>query len=561
MHALLTLLRHADVISDEQAQAAAELCEQKQLSPHDALQTLAICSYDALLSHISTLLHLPIANIEDYDYPTLCHELHLKEPIMHYQAIPVAKVDHELTLAVADPTDHHLQNEFQFSTGLNVQLVLSRHDHLQAAITQLYGQVPEPNTVTQTEHALSSLVAENEQLEQEELVSNQSPVSHVIDDIVCAAIDQKASDIHFEPYQDTYRIRFRCDGLLVEYQRLPVTLHRRFAARLKIMAQLDIAQRRLPQDGRIHYPNHPTESVDIRVSILPTQWGETIVLRLLPAQRPIDFADLGLLTRQFEAFHHALHQPQGFILVTGPTGSGKTQTLYSALMHINHPSLNISSVEDPIEISLPDINQVAVNPKVQLTFSTVLRALLRQDPDVILIGEIRDEETANIAINAAQTGHLVLATLHTNSTTEAIQRLQQMGVASYLVSASLQLIVAQRLVRRLCPECRQPYHPTPQECAQLGLTEQPTLYRANEHGCPRCHHGYKGRLAIFELLPSNDALCAAIHQQKSARDLASIAAETGMISLLQSATRHIVQGDTSLQECQRVIRSRQGTSA
>ncbi|MGO1296729.1 MAG: GspE/PulE family protein [Vibrio sp.] len=561
MHALLTLLHHANIISVEQAQEATELCAQKHLPPHEALQILAICSYDTLLSHISTLLHLPIANINDYDYPSLCQELQLKEPIMHYQALPVAKADHELTLAVADPTDQHLQNEFQFSTGLNVQLVLSRHDHIQTAIQQLYGHIAEPNPITQAEYALSSLVAENEQLEQEELISNQSPVSHVLDEILCAGIDKKASDIHFEPYQHTYRIRFRCDGLLIEHQQLPVALHRRFAARIKIMAQLDIAQKRLPQDGRLHYPNHPTETVDIRVSILPTQWGETIVLRLLAAQRPIDFAHLGLIPKQFEQFDHALHQPQGFILVTGPTGSGKTQTLYSALMHINHHSLNISSVEDPIEISLPEINQIAVNPKIKLDFSTVLRSLLRQDPDVILIGEIRDQETANIAINAAQTGHLVLATLHTNSTTEAIQRLQQMGVASYLVSASLQLIVAQRLVRRLCPECRQAYTPTRQECQQLAITEQQQLYRANEMGCHRCHHGYQGRLAIFELLPTSEALCEAIHQQKSARELAVIAAQSGMISLLQSATLHIVQGETSLQECQRVLSTRYGDSA
>ncbi|SJL85369.1 GspE/PulE family protein [Vibrio palustris] len=559
MHPLLMLLRHANLITHQQAEKAATLCDKKHLSPYQALKTLHIYSYDKLIAHISQLLHLPIANIEDYDYPSLCQELQLKEPIVHYQALPVAKVDQELILAVTDPTDQQLQNDFQFSTGLNVQLVLSRHDHIQAAIQALYGDSVKPQQQAQTEQVLSSLVAENEQLEQEELTNNQSPVSHVVDQILCAAIDHQASDIHFEPYQNTYRIRFRCDGLLLEHQHLPVTLHRRFAARLKIMAQLDIAQKRLPQDGRIHYTHHPSEAVDIRVSLIPTQWGEKIVLRLLPAQRPIAFERLGLTSLQYTQFQHALHQPQGFILVTGPTGSGKTQTLYSALMDINHPTLNISSVEDPIEISLPNINQIAINHKINLDFAMVLRSLLRQDPDVILIGEIRDKETADIAINAAQTGHLVLATLHTNSTTEAIQRLQQMGLASYLIGSSLQLIVAQRLVRRLCTECRRRYTPTQHERDILGINDQQPIYCANEVGCHACHYGYKGRIAIFELLPVDDELNEAIYQQKSARDLANIASQTGMVSLLQSAVHQVILGETSLQECQRVLVMAQGS--
>ncbi|HGP4137109.1 TPA: type II secretion system protein GspE [Enterobacter roggenkampii] len=381
-------------------------------------------------------------------------------------------------------------------------------------------------------------------------VSQTHSTVDVLNHTLQQAINQRASDIHIEPMEHACQIRLRIDGVLCPQPPLAAELANLLSARLKVLGDLDIAERRLPQDGQftIELANEP---VSFRIATLPCSGGEKIVLRLLhQVPQALEPKALGMNAEQLACFNAVLHQPQGLILVTGPTGSGKTVTLYSALQSRNTPDVNICSVEDPIEIPLAGLNQTQINPRAGLTFQNVLRALLRQDPDIIMVGEIRDGETAGIAINAAQTGHLVLSTLHTNSTTETLIRLEQMGVARWMISSALTMVIAQRLVRRLCPHCRR----ETREQAQLPRSVWPRpLPRWQPTGCDRCYHGFYGRVAIFEVLAIDNALRQAIASGAGTDVIEASARQAGMVSLFEHGCRAVEQGLTTIEELLRVL--------
>jgi type IV pilus assembly protein PilB len=384
---------------------------------------------------------------------------------------------------------------------------------------------------------------------------DDAPVVRFINQIIVQAINRGASDIHFEPYEKNYRVRFRQDGILDEIYKPPVAMAPRMAARLKIMAQLDIAERRVPQDGRLKLYLTKQRAIDFRVNTLPTMWGEKVVMRLLdPTSAQMGIEALGYEDHQKELFLNAIHKPQGMVLVTGPTGSGKTVSLYTALNILNTPAVNIATAEDPVEINLAGINQVNVNPKVGMTFANALRAFLRQDPDIIMVGEIRDLETAEIAIKAAQTGHMVLSTLHTNSAPQTLSRLMNMGVAPYNIASSVTLIIAQRLARRLCQYCKEEVKIPPEELINQGFREEElkelTIYKAV--GCDQCNHGYKGRVGVYEVLPVSEEIGRIIMESGNAMQIAEQARKEGVNDLRRSGLNKVSIGLTSLEEINRV---------
>ncbi len=402
---------------------------------------------------------------------------------------------------------------------------------------------------------------EDDELDTEELrnSSEEAPVVRLVNLILVDAIRRGASDIHIESYEKSFRVRYRMDGVLHEMMRPPTKLRNAIVSRVKIMSQLDIAERRLPQDGRIKLKLADGKECDFRVSVLPTLFGEKVVLRLLDKSNlQLDMTKLGFDASELKKFKHAIHQPFGMVLVTGPTGSGKTTTLYSALSELNQVTENLSTAEDPVEFNLEGINQVQMHESIGLNFSSVLRSFLRQDPDIILVGEIRDFETAEIAIKAALTGHLVLSTLHTNDAPSTINRLLNMGVEPFMVTASLNLIAAQRLARRICKECKQPHKYDKDGCIDAGMLEEE--YNEGKSvkgaGCRVCGEtGFKGRVALYEIMPMGDMLKEAVLQGYSAQELKRVAVEAGMQTLRRSGLAKINQGTTSLSEVLRVTRA------
>ncbi len=382
------------------------------------------------------------------------------------------------------------------------------------------------------------------------MLTEPHTIIHFINVLLSHAIEKKASDIHIESFQTSHRIRIRINGVLKEYQSFEYPIDPRLFARIKIMANLDTTEKRLPQDGQIQF-NHHDKTYSIRMSSCPTLYGEKIVLRLLYHHQFKSINELGMTTDQHTLFLHALEKSQGPIMVCGPTGSGKTMTLYAALNYLNHPKLNIVSVEDPVEIVLTGINQVNVNPAINLTFQRALRSLLRQDPDIIMVGEIRDMETAKITLKASQTGHLVLSTLHSRSALKALLRLQQMGIAQYDLLDSLTLIISQRLLRKLCDHCKKPAHLNEETAAHFGLSREDRLFTASS--CENCHEGYLARTAIFEFLPFTDELISCILTHDSLFKVEKIIEENALYSLKQQGIAMVKQGFTSLEEVKRNI--------
>jgi type IV pilus assembly protein PilB len=385
-------------------------------------------------------------------------------------------------------------------------------------------------------------------------------VVRFINKVLLEAIRKGASDIHFEPYEKIYRVRCRIDGILQEVHRPPLDLAARLTARLKVMSRMDISEKRVPQDGRIKLKISAKRSIDFRVNSLPTLWGEKIVLRILdPTSAQMGVEALGFEPEQKTLYLGTLEQPQGMILVTGPTGSGKTVTLYTGLNILNTPERNISTAEDPVEINLEGINQVHVNTKVGLTFAEALRSFLRQDPDVVMVGEIRDLETAEIAIKAAQTGHMVLSTLHTNSAPETLTRLRNMGVPAFNIATSVSLIIAQRLARRLCEHCKVPVHPPEAALLELGFSQetlpQLQLFDANLEGCSRCNRGYKGRVGIYEMLRMSSEVAECIMDNGTSIDILKVARQQGFKTLREAGLNKAASGVTSLEEVNRVIKT------
>ncbi|WP_301583743.1 type IV-A pilus assembly ATPase PilB [Halomonas alkaliantarctica] len=493
---------------------------------------------------------LPPAN----DYPVKILE--------RLDILPLARHGHRLTVAVPYPATLTQLDELQFATGLSVDGVLAPADQLKSTLTQYLAQ-NERSMLDELENVDDAVSALNiVQLGEDEATfdkaikdSEDAPVVKFVNKILLDAISRGASDIHFEPYETQYRVRFRIDGMLIEIARPPFALRHRIAARLKIMSRLDISERRLPQDGAIKLQLSRTRSIDFRVNSLPTVFGEKIVLRLLdPASAQLGIEQLGFSPEQQAAYEHALKKPQGMILVTGPTGSGKTVTLYTGINILNQIERNICTAEDPVEIKVSGINQVNVLPKIGLNFASALRAFLRQDPDVVMVGEIRDLETAEIAVKAAQTGHLVLSTVHTNSAAETLTRLANMGVASYNIASSVSLIIAQRLARKLCNLCKKPANMPAEALRKAGFSQQDirngTIYTAV--GCKQCTQGYKGRIGIYEVVPITDAMRQLIMRDGNALDIDQQARREGYPSLYQRCLSRVLDGSTSLEEVNRI---------
>jgi type IV pilus assembly protein PilB len=480
-----------------------------------------------------------------------------------YDLLPLARVDNGLTLAMADPTNVVAMDEISAMTRLSVLPVVAAGKAIRAAINRYYTATPAPMADLLAEIAADpgslEVVADAElpagdvfELKES---ADEAPVVKLVNLVLLDAIRRGASDLHWEPYEKELRIRFRIDGVLHEMVTPPKRLEPAIISRLKIMSNLDIAERRLPQDGRIKL-RYGRREIDFRVSILPTIFGEKAVLRILDKEAlQLDMTKLGFDTWSFEKFTYAIHQPYGMVLITGPTGSGKTTTLYSAISTINAPGHNIMTAEDPVEYNLRGVNQVQINDGIGRTFAGVLRSFLRQDPDVILVGETRDLETAQISIRAALTGHLVFTTLHTNDCPSTVARLVDMGVPPFLLSSSLQLIVAQRLGRRICQHCREPFESAEDDLVPFGYLPQGagrlTLYRGR--GCQTCSFsGMKGRVAIYEVMPITDELRHLILKNAATAEIREMAEQQGMKTLRQAGLAKVLEGTTTVQEVLRV---------
>jgi type IV pilus assembly protein PilB len=507
---------------------------------------------------------------EEFGLPVLDLNAFLKESfpekvvdeklIRKHRALPLYVRGNRLFIAVSDPTNVNAVDEIKFHTGMSVDSVLVEDDKLIGAIDKYLES--QDDSMGDLDDADLDIDIDDGSTEQEDdrggNEADDAPIVKYVNKMLLDAIKQGASDLHFEPYEKTYRVRYRTDGILHEVSKPPIKLSPKIAARLKVMSQMDISERRVPQDGRIKMKLSKTKAIDFRVNTLPTLWGEKIVLRILdPSSAKMGIDALGYEDFQKELYLEALHQPQGMILVTGPTGSGKTVSLYTGLNILNTPELNISTAEDPVEINLEGINQVNVNAKVGLNFSEALRSFLRQDPDIVMVGEIRDLETASIAIKAAQTGHMVMSTLHTNSAPETLTRLLNMGVPAFNIATSVSLIIAQRLARRLCSSCKEPIEIPDETLVKEGFTQEQidagiTIYQPK--GCEKCNNGYKGRVGIYEVVKITPKISQLIMQEADSLQIAKAADEEGFNDLRKSALLKAIEGVTSLAEVQRVTK-------
>ncbi|MCP8900227.1 type IV-A pilus assembly ATPase PilB [Gilvimarinus xylanilyticus] len=484
--------------------------------------------------------------------------------IEKHQALPLMRRGNRLFVGMVDPTNLRALDEIKFNTGINTDAVLVEADKLTVAIEAYLNANDESLSEALgglDDEALEGIDAGGVvEAEEEPSEADEAPIVRFINKILLDAIKTGASDIHFEPYEKAYRVRFRTDGILREVSKPPINLATRLAARLKVMSQMDISERRMPQDGRIKMKISKNRAVDFRVNSLPTLFGEKIVLRILdPSSAKMGIDALGYEDEQKQMYLEALEQPQGMILVTGPTGSGKTVSLYTGLNILNTEERNISTAEDPVEINLEGINQVQMHSKIGLTFAESLRSFLRQDPDIVMVGEIRDLETAEIAIKAAQTGHLVLSTLHTNSAPETLTRLLNMGVPAFNVATSVSLIIAQRLARRLCTKCRRPANDIPDEILteegfdDIGIPrDEFELY--HPVGCDSCLKGYKGRVGVYEVVRITPEIASLIMEGGNSLQIAKAANAAGFNNLRKSALRKAAQGLTSLEEANRVTK-------
>jgi type IV pilus assembly protein PilB len=476
-----------------------------------------------------------------------------------HRVLPLIKRGKRLFVAVSDPTNLHALDEIKFQTGLTVEAVVVEDDKLQKIASKAIEQADTQMSALADDDGLDlenlDISGGEDELEGDVVGRDDvedAPIVRFVNKVLLDAIKKGASDIHFEPYEKTYRIRLRLDGYLKELAAPPVQLANKLAARIKVMSRLDIAERRVPQDGRIKMRISKNRAIDFRVSTCPTLFGEKIVARILdPSSAMLGIDALGYEPQQKDLYMKALAQPHGMILVTGPTGSGKTVSLYTGLNILNKEDTNISTAEDPAEINLPGVNQVNVNPKVGLTFAGALRAFLRQDPDVIMVGEIRDLETAEIAIKAAQTGHLVLSTLHTNDAPKTLTRLVDMGVKPYAIATSVSLIIAQRLARKLCNNCKQPVEMSHDALLKEGFTEEDIAAGVKVYrpvGCGSCTDGYKGRTGLYQVMPVSEEIQRIILQDGNAVDIANQSAAEGIWDLRRSGLAKVMAGLTSLDE-------------
>jgi len=552
------LLMEEGLLSPEQLKRALE--EQQHTADRIGiiLVKLGFITEDDLVEAIARQFHVPAVNPAQLAIPKEVLNLIPLNVVQKYHAIPFGLMGNTLNVALADPGDLFVIEDVRFLTRKTIQIHVARESSIRETIGRYYEDenFEEVLGILREEaDAQFFESAEDADLTSLEGAAEQAPVVKLVNLIMMDAIRKQASDIHIEPYEKMMRVRFRIDGVLYEIMRPPLQMKNAIISRLKIMSRLDIAERRLPQDGRIKL-RYKGREMDFRVSVLPTLFGEKVVLRLLDkSSLQLDMTKLGFEEQQLKHFREAIYAPYGMVLVTGPTGSGKTTTLYSALSELNKISQNISTAEDPIEYNLTGINQVQVHDAIGLNFASALRSFLRQDPDIIMVGEVRDFETAEVAIKAALTGHLVLSTLHTNDAPSTVNRLLNMGVESFLVSSAVNLVLAQRLVRRLCFDCRVKEEIIPEALLDLGVRENEigtfSCYRGR--GCPACSHtGYRGRVALYEVMPMHDQIRELVLLGASAAEIKKQAVDLGAVTLRQSGIRKMQLGITSIEE---VIRS------
>ncbi len=508
-----------------------------------------------LTTFLSRHYGVPSINLEDFQIDDDVIKLIPKELAYQHQVLPVSRAGSALIVAMADPSNLHAIDDIKFRTTYSVEVVVSSEEAIRKALDRYYDESTTYEEIIgdfDPEEVEVADINSEEDIVDLERSSEEAPVVRLVNLILVDAIKKNASDIHIEPYEKSFRVRYRIDGVLYEIMHPPLKLKNAITSRIKIMSQLDIAERRLPQDGRIKIKMGGGKEMDFRVSVLPTLFGEKIVMRLLDKSNlQLDMTKLGFEPAQIDIFKEAIYQPFGMVLVTGPTGSGKTTTLYSALSDLNKTSENLSTAEDPVEFNLGGINQVQMHDSIGLNFSAALRSFLRQDPDIIMVGEIRDFETAEIAVKAALTGHLVLSTLHTNDAPSTIHRLLNMGVEPFLVTASVNAIVAQRLARRICKECKEPLKTDPQQLLKLGLAsdlvDKSKVMKGT--GCRTCNEtGFKGRVALYEVMPMIEELKELVLQGASTVELKRAAILGGMKTLRQSALSKLIEGVTTVSE-------------
>lgn len=552
------LVSHGLLTAESMTKALSE-SQQQQISIVPYLVDNKLAAANQIARLLSQEFGDPLFDLNALDVDVIPKDLVDEKIVNRYGALPLFRRGQKLFVGLSDPTRLDAIDAIAFNAKLSVETVVVEEDKLKKMIERAYtssGSLGDFGNVDLSAD-IDDHDKDDDATDVNEAGGEDAPVVKFVNKMLLDAIRMGASDLHFEPYEKTYRVRFRVDGVMQVVSRPPVQLAGKIAARLKVMSQMDISERRAPQDGRIKLKLSKTKAIDFRVSSLPTLFGEKLVLRILdPSSAMLGIDALGYEPDQKALFLEALQKPQGMLLITGPTGSGKTVSLYTGLNILNTPETNISTAEDPVEINLEGINQVNVNPKVGLTFASALRAFLRQDPDIVMVGEIRDLETAEIAIKAAQTGHMVLSTLHTNSAPETLTRLRNMGVASFNIATSVNLVIAQRLARRLCKSCKRPADIPKQSLLEMGFTEEdlanPNHVIYEPVGCSECREGYKGRVGIYEVMKITPEISRIIMEDGNAIQIKDAALQGGFRDLRRSGIMKVLQGTTSIQEMYRV---------
>jgi len=552
------------LISADQLKQALEFQKRNGGRLGTCLVKLGLVSDDDITAVLSRQYGVPSINLKFYEVDPTVIKLVPQETAIRYQIVPLSRVGSTLTIAMTDPTNVFAMDDIKFMTGFNVEPVVASETAIGEAINKFYGDA---GSLEELDKVMKDLAGEDPDalelageeseldLEQLEKAAEEAPIIKLCNLILTDAVKRGASDIHIEPYEKEYRVRFRVDGVLQSVMTPPMKLKDPITSRIKIMSKLDISEKRLPQDGRImikYLKDGKKKELDFRVSTVPTLFGEKIVLRLLDKENlRLDMTKLGFEPESLQKFERQILKPYGMVLVTGPTGSGKTNTLYSSVARLNTPETNIMTAEDPVEFQLPGINQVQMKEQIGLNFASALRAFLRQDPNIILVGEIRDFETAEIGVKAALTGHLVLSTLHTNDAPSTISRLMNMGIEPFLVATSVNLICAQRLVRRICVQCKEPLQIQPQALVEAGYAAEEAAKMTVHHGkgCGICNNtGYKGRVGLYEVMEITDEMRELILVGASALELKKKALEQGMITLRRSGLLKVAAGQTTMEE-------------
>ena len=549
------------IVSEANMKTAQTESQQQQIGLVSYLVDNKLADAYHLAQMLSQAFGDPLFDLDALSLDVIPKDLVDEKIVRKFNALPLFKRGQRLFVALSDPTRIDAIDAIAFNSRLSIETVVVEEDKLKQRIEALYADSMQGlDSFSDSDLNVGFEEGDDATNEGETKLSDsvdEAPVVKFVNKMLVDAIRMGASDLHFEPYEKTYRVRFRVDGVMQKMASPPVQLAGKIAARLKVMSQMDISERRIPQDGRIKLKLSKNKAIDFRVNSLPTLFGEKIVLRILdPSSAMLGIDALGYEPDQQEMFLEALHKPQGMLLITGPTGSGKTVSLYTGINILNTGATNISTAEDPVEINLEGINQVNVNQKVGLTFANALKSFLRQDPDIVMVGEIRDLETAEIAIKAAQTGHMVLSTLHTNSAPETLTRLRNMGVASFNIATSVNLVIAQRLARRLCKNCKKAINVPRQSLLELGFTDadldDPDNVIYEPVGCNECREGYKGRVGVYEVMKVSPDISRIIMEDGNAMDIKDAALKNGFRDLRRSGILKVLQGVTSIQEMMRV---------